>query len=281
MKTPDDISGMFRTRPSDAHKGSMGHALLAVGSQGMAGAALLSARACMRSGAGKLTVLTPECNRLILQLGVPEAIVKGCESVRGRSLAVSGSELTGFQAIGIGPGLGQSREAGTLVESVLGQASAPLVMDADALNLLGDHPKWWKMVPPQTILTPHPGEVARLTGAWTDREDCVRHCQRLAQDKRVVVVCKGHPTVICFSNGDVALNETGNPGMATAGAGDVLTGIITALLARGYSPREAARMGVWLHGMAGDLAAEELGQESMVAGDLVSHLAGAFKTIRK
>ncbi len=274
MNAPADITAMLRPRPVDAHKGSMGHALLVVGSRGMAGAALLSARACLRSGVGKLTVLTPECNRLILQLGVPEAIV----AAEGLT---DGSSLASFQAIGMGPGMGQSEEALQTLSKVLRQATTPVVLDADALNLLAAHEELWERVPRESILTPHPGEVSRLTGQWTNRQDCILHCYRLAQSHGVTVICKGAKTAICQSDGQVVQNETGNAGMATAGAGDVLTGIITGLLARGYEPREAARLGVWLHGAAGDLAANRLGQESLIAGDIVDHLGGAFKLVSK
>jgi len=271
MNVPSDIRSMFRPRPTDAHKGTMGHALLVAGSKGMAGAALLSARACLRSGVGKLSVLTPDCNRPILQLGVPEAIVATEATVHP----------TNYDAVAVGPGLGQSPEAAELLHSLLSEARQPLVLDADALNLLAIHPEWWPLVPAESILTPHPGEVARLTGPWTDRSQCICHCQQLATERHLTVVCKGGPTVVCLSDGQLTTNETGNPGMATAGAGDVLTGIIVALLARGYAPREAARMGVWLHGAAGDSAAQLLGQESLVASDLVAHLPQAFKELSK
>ena len=255
-----ELRPMWRPRPSSAHKGTMGHAMLVVGSRGMAGAAILSAEACLRSGLGKLTVLTPEENRQILQIAVPEAII------------TSQWPPQAFNAIGIGPGLGKDGDA---VRKCLAIRDIPLVFDADAINVLAQEREWHGEIPPSTILTPHPLEAKRLTGS-RDPEGvsafAVRH--------RVFVVLKGHPTHVCTPEGEVLRLRVGNPGMATAGSGDVLTGIITGLLAQGYTPREASLLGVWLHGAAGDFSADEMGENCMLARDIIRHLPEAFGLLK-
>ena len=253
-----DIRKLLRPRPADGHKGTFGHALLVAGSKGMAGAAILSAEACLRSGIGKLSVQTPDDNRIILQIAVPEAIL-GSQS----------PDL--YDAVGIGPGIGMNNG---LVRLYLTSVKRPMVLDADALNVLAQDTGLQAFIPQSSILTPHPGEASRLVGS-SQLEDVAKY----AQERQVFVVLKGHPTHVCTPDGDVFRMQVGNSGMGTAGSGDVLTGLITGLMAQGYTSHEAALLGVWLHGAAGDSAAKEMGEASMLARDIIHHLPTAFKQL--
>lgn len=274
-----DIRKMLKPRDAFAHKGSMGHALLIAGSYGMAGAAILASKACMRSGIGKLTVVSPKRNYQIMQLAVPEAIVQLDKEEAFYSQPV---ETAGFDAIGIGPGLGQSETTAIALIAQIRSNKTPIVLDADALNILSTHRAWLQQLPEGFILTPHPRELERLIGTTaTDDSERLTHALQLASMIRGYVLLKGHYSALCTPDGEVFFNSTGNAGMATAGSGDVLTGIITGLLARGYDRKEAAVIGMYLHGLAGDLAAEELGEESLTAGDIVAYLPKAFRKLEK
>ncbi|MBO4612769.1 MAG: NAD(P)H-hydrate dehydratase [Bacteroidaceae bacterium] len=254
-----DMRELWRPRPADGHKGTFGHALLVAGSKGMAGAAVLAAEACLRSGIGKLSVQTPDDNRIILQISVPEAIL-GSQS----------PDL--YDAVGIGPGIGIDSE---LVRLYLTSVKRPMVLDADALNVLAQDADLQALIPPHSILTPHPGEAGRLIGS-SQLDEVARY----AQERQVFIVLKGHPTHVCMPDGTIIRMPVGNSGMATAGSGDVLTGLITGLVAQGYTPREAALLGVWLHGAAGDAAAREMGEASMLARDIIRHLPDAFNELK-
>lgn len=258
---------LYRPRPADAHKGTMGHALLVAGRHGMAGCALLAAESCLRGGTGKLTVLSHPTNRIILQCGVPEAIL---------AMDVP-TDTSAFQSIGIGPGL--SPEWERLMWSLMAEGR-PLVLDADALNAIAREGR--TAGPGGHILTPHRGEMARLSrGLSLPGQSLEEQARSLAAGWHCHVVLKGHPTLILTPEGDVYACPRGNAGMATAGSGDVLTGLITGLLAQGYSAHAAARLGTWLHATAGDLAALRLGQECMLARDITAHLPQAFREIRE
>lgn len=260
-----------------AHKGQMGHALLVAGSYGMAGAAVLAAKACLRSGVGKLTVNTPRRNISILQTSVPEAVVQsGTEEV----IFAEAVETEEFSALGIGPGLGQSEQTAIALIAQLRRCQCPVVVDADAINILGNHRAWMQQLPKGIILTPHPKEFDRLEGHSADSYERLTKARNLAERLHGYLIVKGHYTAICMPGGHIAFNPTGNAGMATAGSGDVLTGIITGLLARGYQQEDACLIGVYLHGLAGDLAAAELGEESLVASDIIRYLPKAFKRLK-
>lgn len=270
----EHIAKMMMRRNPFAHKGNMGHSLIIAGAYGMAGAAVLAARACMRSGAGKLTVHTPKRNLAILQMTVPEAIVQPDREETFFSQAV---ETTDFDAIGIGPGLGRNENSAIALISQVRSNKTPIVLDADALNILAAHRAWLQQLPQGLILTPHPKELDSLMGtAATDDYERLSHAMQLAQTINGYVLLKGHYSALCSHDGTIVFNTTGNAGMATAGAGDVLTGIITALLARGYERKEAVIIGMYLHGLAGDLAARELGEESLMASDIINYLPKAF-----
>ena len=274
---PATLLPLLKQRDPFAHKGQMGHALLVAGSYGMAGAAILAARACLRSGVGKLTVHTPRRNVAILQQAVPEAVLDIDHEETAFSEAVPTTDE--FQALGIGPGLGTSEQTGISLIAQLRRSQCPIVADADALNILAGRRAWLQQLPKGIILTPHPKELERMEGECADSYERLVKARELAERLQAYVVLKGRYTAICMPDGHIAFNPTGNAGMATAGSGDVLTGIITGLLARGYTRQHACMLGVYLHGLAGDLAADELGQESLMAGDLVDYLPKAFQVL--
>lgn len=272
---------LVHARDKFSHKGTYGHALLVTGSYGKMGAAVLAAQACLRAGAGLLTVHAPRCGFLVLQTVVPEAMFSADQRATKWTKV---PDLQPYSAIGAGCGIGQAPETATALENLLKTLSSAsqgknLVLDADALNLLAQNPGWWRHIPRNSILTPHPKEFERLFGkAANDFER--NDLQRLkAQEHGVFIILKGAHTSIACPDGSCWFNSTGNPGMATGGSGDVLTGILTGLLARGYSPHDAALLGVCLHGLAGDLAAEEIGEEALTAGDLTAFLGKAWVSL--
>ena len=269
------IRERMRRRDDYAHKGDMGHALIMAGSYGMAGAAVLAAKACLRSGTGKVTVHTPRCNNNIIQISVPEAIV---DLDKDEETILQMAESSKYSAIGIGPGLGQAEGTAVAMMTQIRSAKSPIVVDADALNILASHRAWLQQMPEGLIFTPHPKEMDRLcdTPPVDDYDRLMKACD-MAQRLRGYVILKGHNSALCMPNGQIIFNSTGNAGMATAGSGDVLTGIVTGLLARGYATVDAAMIGMYIHGFAGDMAAKELGEESMIASDIVSFLPNAFK----
>ncbi len=283
LKTPysimeeADLRAMFRPRPAFAHKGTMGHALLVAGSRGMAGAAILAARGCLRSGVGKLSVHSAKANTAILQGTVPEAILV---PDREEALVSEWHDVEGFDAIGIGPGLGRGEATAKALRGYLSRAGKPMVIDADALNLIASHSELLRLTPKNSILTPHAKELEQLVGACATSHERLRKAMDLATGEGLVVVVKGHNTAVCTPEGEALFCLAGNPGMATPGSGDALTGIITALLAQGYTPVEAAKLGVWLHATAGDRAADALEEECMTASDIIGHLPLAFRTLK-
>lgn len=277
MTEESDVHHMLRPRGEFWHKGMAGSALLVAGSYGMAGASVLAAKACLRSGAGKVTVHAPRKNNDILQISVPEAIVSNDPNDRIFSEAISSDS---FDAMAIGPGLGIDETSAIAFISQVRRTQAPVVIDADGLNILASHRAWLQQLPQGTILTPHPLEFERMMGnRFNDSFDRMSRAMELAQSMGIYVILKGHYSAVCMPDGTVAFNSTGNAGMATAGSGDVLTGIITALLARGYNQKEACIIGTYLHGLAGDLAAEELGMESVTASDIIGYLPKAFRRL--
>ena len=269
----NDIRERLLERSPFAHKGQMGTALMIAGCYGMAGAAVLASKACLRSGAGKVVVNTPRRNIPILQASVPEVVV---QSGSEETFFAETVDTEDYQAMGIGPGLGQSEQTAIALIAQLRRAQCPIVVDADALNILANHRAWLQQLPKDIILTPHPKELDRLEGHSADSYERLTKARNLAERLKGYVILKGHYTAICCPDGHVMFNSTGNAGMATAGSGDVLTGILTGLLARGYKPQDACIVGVYLHGLAGDLAAQEVGEESLIASDIIKHIGKAF-----
>lgn len=272
-----EVRELLHKRSTFAHKGSLGHALLVAGSYGMAGAAILSSKACLHSGIGKLTLHTPSANNSILQVSVPEAVLMPDNDKLCITEAVDTSR---YKAIGIGPGLGKDERTAKALQQYLCIASSPLVIDADALNILGSHDEMMPQIPSGSILTPHVKELENITGQAANCYDRLQKAIELATHRNVYVILKGHYTAICTPGGKTMFCPLGNSGMATAGSGDVLTGLLTGLMAQGYSPIEACLLGVWLHASAGDLAADELTPEFMLAGDIIASLSKAWKKIK-
>lgn len=261
-----------------SHKGDYGHALLVAGSSGKAGACMLSAAAAMRSGIGLLTVHIPGKLYSIVQTSVPEAMVIEDVNEKIFTGCVLPARTT---AIGIGPGLGTAKETREGVIALIKTAGKlPMVIDADGLNILSLNPEMLDHLPEGTILTPHPREFDRLFGDQDDHFARYRTACKEAQRRKINIVVKGGYTIICQSNGVSFFNTKGNPGMATAGSGDVLTGILLGLLSQGYSPEFAALLGVYIHATAGDLAADDIGFEALIASDIIEYLGDAFEELR-
>ena len=267
------ISEWLKTRDPFSHKGDYGRASLVVGSVGMIGAALLSARACMRSGVGLLTVHVPECGYAILQQGIPEA---KCQADQHYTHHTYIDIPLGTEVVGIGPGIGlHVQTQWALHRLMILNPEIPMVFDADALNILAENPHWFPQIPKGSILTPHPGEMKRLGADPAE----------MAAQYQLVIVLKGHHTRIYVPTGNtVQVYENtlhGNAGMAVGGSGDVLTGIILGLMAQHYTAKEAAVIGVWIHALAADLAlADGNSVESLLPSDIISHLGAAFNTSR-
>jgi ADP-dependent NAD(P)H-hydrate dehydratase / NAD(P)H-hydrate epimerase len=271
------IKHIYHKRKSFAHKGNFGHALLVAGSHGKIGAAVLGAEACLRSGAGLVTVHSPVCGYAILQSSIPEAMVETDHHID--HIADVPKELLRYAAIGIGPGIGLHESTAKVLIQLLKETQQPTVLDADALNLLSIKQHLAAYLHESCILTPHPKEFERLFGKTANDFERNQLAQQKAKELNCVIIIKGHHSFIACANGKGYFNNTGNAGMATAGSGDVLTGILTGLLAQGYTTEEASVLGVYLHGLAGDFAATHLSQEAMIAGDITKHLGRAFQFI--
>ncbi|HEX2631001.1 MAG TPA: NAD(P)H-hydrate dehydratase [Chitinophagaceae bacterium] len=270
----NSIHSIHRPRKRFSHKGNFGHALLVAGSYGKIGAAVLSAKACLRSGAGLLTCHLPKCGYDIMQISLPEAMVM--TDFNSSFNTKVEDDLTRYDAIGIGPGIGQASETKMLLRELFDSYRNPMVIDADALNILGSQKDLLQLIPAGSILSPHPKEFGRLFGETANEFDRVFLALQKAKELKSIIIVKGHHSFIATPDGKGFFNNTGNAGMATAGSGDVLTGILTGLLAQGYSSVETAILGVYLHGLAGDLAAEEISMEAMIAEDIVDYIGNAY-----
>lgn len=260
------IESLIRSRPRFSHKGTFGHALLIAGSYGKVGAAFLAGKACLRSGVGLLSISLPNCGYQIMQTSLPEAMVIADGDDR---LISQLPDLTPYSAIGVGPGLGKSSETVDVLTHLLSSYSGPLVVDADALNIIAENNALLALLPTGTILTPHPKEFERLAGKSDNHFQRLEQARAFAVRYRVIVCLKGANTAVVLTDGTVYFNSTGNSGMATGGSGDVLTGMITGLLAQGYSPEHAALVGVFKHGKAGDRAAQVRSEASIIASDII------------
>lgn len=256
-----------------SHKGHFGHALLIAGSYGKMGAALLSAKACLRSGVGLLTVHLPHKTYPIMQSALPESMAEIDES---DLMFTSVNQLETYSAVGIGPAIGLKVNTQRGLRQLIDTVKVPLVIDADGITILSKNPDWMTLLPPYTVITPHPGEFDRLAGLSDNGFDRLQKAIQLAEKYCLIVVLKGAFTATILPNGEVFFNSTGNPGLATAGSGDTLTGIILGLLAQKYSPADAAILGVYLHGLAGDMAASVHGENGLIASDIIEYLGKAF-----
>lgn len=257
------------------HKGIQGHTLLIGGSYGKIGAVTLSAKAALRAGCGLVTVFVPQCGYDIVQISIPEAMAITDDHEKFISEIALNLDV---DAIGIGPGMGQKKETQKALHDFLSNNSLPLVIDADALNILSLNPSWIALLPPKSVLTPHPKELERLIGKWHSEEDKFGKAIVFSIVNQVVIVMKGAPTYIIDSQ-VIYKNTTGNAALATAGSGDVLTGIITSLLAQSYKPIDAAILGVYLHGLTADIALPETGYQSFIASDIIANIGKAYLSL--
>lgn len=274
----EDVRPAIKLRGKFSHKGTYGHALLLSGSYGKMGAAVLAAKASLRTGAGLLTVHLPKCGYEIMQTALPEAMVSIDEE---KNFIGHPPKLSNYSAIGIGPGIGTHDDTANALKQLIQNANVPMVFDADAINILAENKTWIPFIQQGCILTPHPKEFERLVGKSSNSYERLQMQQEFASKYGIYLILKGAHTSIACPDGTCIFNSTGNPGMAKGGSGDVLTGIILGLLAQGYSSREAALLGVYLHGLAGDIAKEKHGEQAMLPSDIISGIGGAYLSVNK
>lgn len=274
----EDVRKMMPLRSKFDHKGIFGHALLIAGSYGKMGASVLASKGCLRAGAGLLTSHVPRMGYTIIQTAVPEAMVSVDQH---DSMFTDFPDLTVFTAIGTGPGLDQKQNSCRALCRLLDEVKVPVVLDADAVNILSKNQEWLDKLPENSILTPHPGEFRRLVGSTENSFASLQKQIEFSKRHKVILVLKGAHTSISLPNGKVFFNSTGNPGMATAGSGDVLTGIVLGFLAQGMNPFDAAITAVYLHGRAGDVAARDKSEISLVAGDILESFGRAVLELQE
>lgn len=273
--TKEEVLKFYKPVNPLTHKGLQGHAVIIAGSYGKVGAAVLASKSCLKSGCGLVTAFVPKCGYQILQISIPEVMVVTDENT---------NFLTSIhlplvpQAIGIGPGLGVELGTQKALFEFLRVNKSPLVLDADALNILAENLTWLELVPENTILTPHPKELERLIGKWNSESEKFQKTIAFSEKYKVIIVMKGAPTYIIIKT-EIYENTTGNAALATAGSGDTLTGIITGLLAQGYEPKYAAKLGVFLHGLTADIALPKTGYESFTASTIIKYLGKAFLSL--
>lgn len=272
------VKSLIKSRRKFSHKGTAGKNLLIAGAIGKIGASIIAGRACLRAGAGLLTIHAPKCGLSVIQCALPEAMV----SVDKQDDIISDlPDLDQYDVIGIGPGIGTDQLTAKALKNILEENNHPMVLDADALNILAENIECMQHVPKNSVLTPHPGEFRRLVGEWKNDYERLEKQIEFAQKHQVVVLLKGANSSICNPDGIVIFNSTGNPGMATGGSGDALTGIITALIGQSYTGFESAVIGAYLHGLSGDLFAAKYAEESLIASDLIDFLPKALRKVTK
>jgi len=276
--TKEDIVPILKNRSRFSHKGTFGKTLIVAGSSGMAGAAVLASKAALRSGAGLVTLHGPECNRIIVQTAVPEVIFQ-TDVNRHFSTKIPSSHDS-FNSVAIGSGIGLEEYTVKMLSQFLNRNYKPCILDADALNIMSQHPELLNLIPKNSILTPHPKEFERLFGTFRNSFERVAAARDAAIKLKIIIILKGAYTLIATPDCKLYFNSTGNSGMATAGSGDVLTGILAGLLAQGYTAEETAKLGVFLHGLAGDLALNAESEESLIASDIICHLGEAFQILK-
>jgi ADP-dependent NAD(P)H-hydrate dehydratase len=273
--TEQEILKRYKPIMANSHKGIQGHSLIIGGSYGKMGAVCLSSKAALKSGCGLVTVFIPKCGYDIVQISIPEVMV--LTDIQENFITTIDYTLTP-NAIGIGIGIGQEIETQNAIHQLLFDTKTPMVIDADALNILALNPTWLSLLNPKTILTPHLKELERLLGKWNSEAEKKSKAIEFSKKFDVIIVLKGAPTFI-IDGENIYQNTTGNQALATAGSGDVLTGIITSLLAQNYKPINAAFLGVYLHGLTADIALPETGLHSFIASDIIKYLGKAFLTI--
>jgi ADP-dependent NAD(P)H-hydrate dehydratase / NAD(P)H-hydrate epimerase len=274
--TANEVAPLIKQRNRFDHKGIFGHALIVAGSYGKAGAAILACKAALHTGAGLVTCHSPAECVIPLQCSIPETMVSPDQA---KDHITSFPDLSAYNAIGVGPGIGTNPDTRRVLAGILTSFRKPLVIDADALNILSMDTEMFSLIPENSVLTPHPGEFARLTGKKETGLASLKSQVEFAGRHKCIVLVKGAYTSIAMPDGRVFFNSTGNPGMATAGSGDVLTGMITSLIAQGYTPGDAAITGAYIHGLAGDIASQQCSMQALVAGDIVKNIGRAYMKI--
>jgi ADP-dependent NAD(P)H-hydrate dehydratase / NAD(P)H-hydrate epimerase len=273
----ETVRPLIKTRERFSHKGTFGHCLLISGTYGRMGAAILASTSCLRAGCGLITTHVPSRGCEILQVSLPEAMTSIDDSEICFSMV---PPLHQFDAVGAGPAIGTGRQTRKALLELLQSVTVPLVLDADALNIISMNREWMELIPENSIITPHPGEFDRIAGQHINSHDRLITQIEIAKKYKIIVILKGAYTSIVSPSGQCFFNGSGNPGMATAGSGDVLTGILLSLLGQGYKPLEAATAGVYIHGLAGDIAGEN-SQEALIAGDISNNLGKVFNRLKK
>ncbi len=272
-----EVNRRFEPIDKNSHKGIQGHALIIGGSYGKMGSVCLSAKACLKSGAGLVTTFIPKCGYEIVQTAVPEVMVVTDDYLDHITAINFDIEP---KSVGVGMGMGLHSDTQHAFFNFLKMNKSPLVIDADGLNILSQNKEWLEMLPKDTVLTPHYKELERLIGGWETEEDKMEKVKNFSKKYNVIVVVKGVPTEI-VDREEVFKNATGNQALATAGSGDVLTGIIAGFLAQDYTPIDAAILGVYLHGLTADIAVPEMGHHAFIASDIIGYLGKAFLTLEK
>jgi len=266
------VKQIYRPRKKFSHKGTFGHALIVAGEKGKMGAAVMCTKACLRAGCGLVSAIVPEDQFAIIQTALPEAMAMA-------QAEMETPDLSKYTTIGIGPGIGTQKEGAMLLQAVLSHFNKPIVIDADGLNILSANQELLNDLPPGSILSPHPKEFERLFGKTANQPEKIQVAKTYAQKLFIYIIIKGHNSVLACPDGKVYFNSTGNPGMATGGSGDVLTGILTGLLAQGYSSKETCLMAMFIHGLAADIAVQTISQEALIAGDIIDNLGKAFLSL--
>lgn len=268
----NEVLPFYIPREKFSHKGTYGHSMIIGGSYGKIGAVILASNACLHAGSGLVTTYIPQCGYLPVQTALPETMVITDSDEKSISNIVFDISPT---AVGIGIGMGKDGSTVKAFSNFIDQNKAPLIIDADALNILAENKEMLKKLPPQTILTPHPKELERLIGKWKDDFDKLKKAKVFSKKYDCIVIIKGAHTCTLYDNKGY-VNTTGNPGMATAGSGDVLTGVITGLVSQGYEPLRAAIFGVYIHGRAGDIAVERTGYQALTASEIINAIGSAY-----
>lgn len=268
----EEFRKRFRSMVKNTHKGIQGHALIVGGSYGKIGSIVLASKACLKTGCGLVTAFIPKCGYEIIQISIPEVMVQTDDYLDH----ITNINLeNNYQAIGIGMGMGQDADTQRAFHNFLKSNKTHLIIDADGINILSQNLEWLELLPKNTILTPHYKELERLIGKWESEDDKLYRVHQLSHKYNLIIIVKGAPTIVIYHH-EIYENTTGNQALATAGSGDVLSGIITSLVAQSYNPLDAAIMGVYLHGLTADIGAPKMSYQAFIASDIIENIGNAY-----
>ena len=268
----EEFRKRFRSMVKNTHKGIQGHALIVGGSYGKIGSIVLASKACLKTGCGLVTAFIPKCGYEIIQISIPEVMVQTDDYLDH----ITNINLeNNYQAIGIGMGMGQDADTQRAFHNFLKSNKTHLLIDADGINILSQNLEWLELLPKNTILTPHFKELERLIGKWESEEDKLYRVHQLSHKYNLIIIVKGAPTIVIYHH-EIYENTTGNQALATAGSGDVLSGIITSLVAQSYNPLDAAILGVYLHGLTADIGAPKMSYQAFIASDIIENIGNAY-----